>query len=128
LAELSAAAPPAPKTLVKLSLCVSAGAGEKSLLKSAGCCALGASAATEVGALNSLVNAPGSLAAGVNAGDGANAGAGAALNIEVNSPGAGFGAGSGLAELSRNGKLKMLANSSGAAALDAGCAFAVAAG
>ncbi|MGA3127075.1 MAG: hypothetical protein ABSD13_10170 [Candidatus Korobacteraceae bacterium] len=127
MAELSVAAPPVPKTLVKLSLFGSAGAAEKSLLKSAACCALGASDAAVAGALNSLVNAPGSLAVGVNAGDAANAGAGVALNIEVNSPGAGFGAGSGLAELSRSGKLKILANSSGEAALVAGCAFAVAA-
>ena len=61
-------------------------------------------------------------------GDGMDGLTGAELNIAVNSPGADFGAGSDGAELSRSGKLKMLANSSGEADLKPGVASAAAAG
>jgi hypothetical protein len=98
---------------VKLSRLVSAGDGENIWLKPCeGCAALGP------GALNSLVNAPGSFAGG--SGGGEDGIAGAVSNIDVNDPGASLCVGSGAEELSRSGKLKMFANSSGVAGWVAG--------
>jgi hypothetical protein len=112
---------------VKLSSLGLAGAGENNVSKLPGACAVGACAAAFwAGALNSLVNAPGSFVA--VGGDGMDGLTGAELNIAVNSPGADFGAGSDGAELSRSGKLKMLANSSGEVDLKPGVASAAAAG
>jgi hypothetical protein len=118
-----------PKMPVKLSsfLVLTGSAGENNLSKLLGACAMGACAAAfGAGALNSLVNAPESFAA--TAGGGVDEITGAELNIAVNSPGAEFGAGSGAEELSRSGKLKMLANSSGDADFKPGDASAAAGG